>query len=367
MNSSMDNASSSSSLSPPLFIPCENPRNIVSPFVPKMIDLVVHAGIFPVLVTCGVITNVINMAVFARQGLSNRINVCLFSLALSDAGSLIFVMGSKAHTLISLGDPVAGNYWQQRHLALLFGSYLAFSVISNVITAIIAMERCLCVLNPLKAAKFFRTKHMKMLISAVALYLLVVNNVSLLTKYQTIQVTNPLTNTSSYVNRLTPFHLRHREFLDIIARIVSVTLRILSLFIVIICTTAIFFRLKVTATWRRSTASNMTSVEKQEASMTRMLLTVCCVYVMCMTPSATRTLLLHSIPGFLPIGYLCNIFRVATSLALLLEAFNASINLLIYFNQSSQYRSTLRQLCYSGNQQTKKEGVITKYREHREN
>mgnify|MGYP006288410613 CR=1 FL=1 len=68
----------SSTLSPSLLIPCDNPRNVVSPFVAEMVDLVVYVGIFPVLVTCGVITNVINMAVFARQGLSDRIHLCLF-------------------------------------------------------------------------------------------------------------------------------------------------------------------------------------------------------------------------------------------------------------------------------------------------
>ncbi|KAL8569051.1 hypothetical protein ACOMHN_020494 [Nucella lapillus] len=262
-------------------------------------------------------------------------------------------MCSKAYALISLVDPVVGRYWQQRHLALVLGSYLAFVAISNIITAIIAMERCLCVLNPLKAAKFFRTKHMKVLIAVVAVYILIVNNVALLVKYQTVRVTNPLTNTTTFINRFTSFYVHHRTFLDILALYsISVALRLLSLIVVIICTTAIILRLKVTAAWRRSTASNMTSVEKQEASMTRMLMTVCCVYVMCMTPSATRTLLINILPGFLSIGHLCNSYRVSTSLALLLEAFNGSINFLIYVKQSSQYRSTLRQLCYRVRQQT---------------
>ena len=62
----------------PLFVPCHNPRNLISPHVAETVDLVVCAGIFPVLVTFGVISNVINMAVFVRQGLSDRINLCLF-------------------------------------------------------------------------------------------------------------------------------------------------------------------------------------------------------------------------------------------------------------------------------------------------
>ena len=62
----------------PWFVPCNNPGNILSARVADLVDLVVYGGIFPVLVTYGVISNVINMVVFAHQGLSDRIHLCLF-------------------------------------------------------------------------------------------------------------------------------------------------------------------------------------------------------------------------------------------------------------------------------------------------
>eukprot|EP00745_Piridium_sociabile_P044329 TRINITY_DN92691_c0_g2_i5.p1 TRINITY_DN92691_c0_g2~~TRINITY_DN92691_c0_g2_i5.p1 ORF type:complete len:104 (+),score=17.12 TRINITY_DN92691_c0_g2_i5:228-539(+) len=78
-NNSTNTTNHSSSVHPaPPFLPCDNPRNVVSPFVAGMVDLVIFGGILPVLVTNGVITNVINMVVFARQGLSDRIHLCLF-------------------------------------------------------------------------------------------------------------------------------------------------------------------------------------------------------------------------------------------------------------------------------------------------
>ena len=50
----------------------------ISRAVLVVVENVIYVGIFPVLVTGGVITNVINMVIFARQGLSDRINMCLF-------------------------------------------------------------------------------------------------------------------------------------------------------------------------------------------------------------------------------------------------------------------------------------------------
>ncbi|KAL8569060.1 hypothetical protein ACOMHN_020502 [Nucella lapillus] len=338
MNSFVDNTSSPFTLPPPLFIPCDNPRNVVSPFIAEMVDLVVYVGIFPVLVTCGVITNVINMVVFARQGLSHRINMWLFSLAVSDTGSLVFMMGGKSYALISLVDPVAGNYWKQRHVAAVLGSYLAFVAISN-------------------AAKFFRTKYMVMLIVVVATYILMVKNTALLTKYETVQVTDPVTNVSTFVNRISPLYNKMWDWVTLYS--ISVGLCLLSLLTVVVCTTAIILRLKVTATWRRSSATNIMSVEKQEAAMNRMLVTVCCVYAMCMTPSAMRSLLINVVHGFQSSGHLCNLYRDSTSFIRLLEAFNASVNFLIYVNHSSQYRSTLRLLFYRDNQQINKVSVST--------
>ena len=61
-----------------VFVPCRNPDNLISEQTSQMVELVVYAGIFPVLVFTGVITNVINMLVLSRQGLDDRINLCLF-------------------------------------------------------------------------------------------------------------------------------------------------------------------------------------------------------------------------------------------------------------------------------------------------
>ncbi|KAL8568438.1 hypothetical protein ACOMHN_064321 [Nucella lapillus] len=329
-----------------VFIPCDNPRNVVSPFVAEIVDLVVYAGIFPVLVTCGVITNVINMAVFARQGLSDRIRLCLFSLAVSDIGFLLFLMCGKSYALISQVDPVAGNLWLQQHNGPVLGNYLAFLSISNTVTAIIAVERCRCVVSPFKAVTFLRTKYMGVLITVVSVAILVVENVSLTLKYQTVQISDPLTNNTAFISRLTPFYLRHRTIIDIFdIYLVSVTVPLLSLIVVIVCTTAIILRLKVSASWRRKSASNMTSMEKKETVMTRMLVTMCCVYVATMTPSVGRALVLFvRLPGFLITGFLCNIFKASTACTLLLEAVNASVNFLIYVKQSSQYRATLHQM-----------------------
>ena len=44
----------------------------------------VNSNLVPVVSLLGVVGNALNVAVFFRQGLRERVNVCLFSLALAD-------------------------------------------------------------------------------------------------------------------------------------------------------------------------------------------------------------------------------------------------------------------------------------------
>ncbi|KAK7495412.1 hypothetical protein BaRGS_00013351 [Batillaria attramentaria] len=78
----------------------------------KLVENVVNGGILPVLVLFGVTGNVINMAVFVRQGLGDRINLCLFSLALSDAGFNVSHLLSRIYTFFYLFDHALGNFWK---------------------------------------------------------------------------------------------------------------------------------------------------------------------------------------------------------------------------------------------------------------
>ena len=53
----------------------------------------VNSNLVPVVSLLGVVGNALNVAVFFRQGLRERVNVCLFSLALADlAVSTLYVL-----------------------------------------------------------------------------------------------------------------------------------------------------------------------------------------------------------------------------------------------------------------------------------
>ena len=82
------------------FIPWDNPDNLVSLEVEAFVEWLKGAIILPLLFLIGGPANVINMAVFYKQGLRERINLCLFALSVADELYLIycmFVNGEKIH------------------------------------------------------------------------------------------------------------------------------------------------------------------------------------------------------------------------------------------------------------------------------
>ena len=74
----------------PDFLPWANPDNLVSAETEEIVRRVRDLAVLPVLFLIGCPANVINMAVFYKQGLKERINVCLFSLSLSDGLYLLY-------------------------------------------------------------------------------------------------------------------------------------------------------------------------------------------------------------------------------------------------------------------------------------
>ena len=66
------------------FLPWDNPTNVISAQTEDLVRRCKNAIVRPILFLIGGLANVINMAVFYKQGLKERINVCLFALSLAD-------------------------------------------------------------------------------------------------------------------------------------------------------------------------------------------------------------------------------------------------------------------------------------------
>nr|KAG5688573.1 hypothetical protein BaRGS_002788 [Batillaria attramentaria] len=115
----------------------EPPSDAPDKFTPLEINsIVINCVLNPILLLVGVPANIISCLVFYKQGLRDRMNLCLFVLALVDT--------------------VVVNF-----------SFLVFGMraTSGCITMVIAVERCVCVVFPLRANSIMRTRTMGALLA----------------------------------------------------------------------------------------------------------------------------------------------------------------------------------------------------------
>ena len=82
------------------YIPWNNPDNLVSLEMEAFAERLKSAIFLPLLFLIGAPANVINMVVFYKHGLRERINLCLFALSLADELYLthsMFLNGERIH------------------------------------------------------------------------------------------------------------------------------------------------------------------------------------------------------------------------------------------------------------------------------
>ena len=82
--------------------------------------------------------------------------------------------------------------------------------------------------------------------------------------------------------------------------------------------------------------------------MTRMLVVVCVVYMVCTLPTVAHAFFRYFLPEFASTGRLRNTFYTTVSLTHLMASVNASGNFLIYLSVSTKFKETLKGMFCTG-------------------
>ena len=177
----------------------------------------------------------------------------------------------------------------------LLGFY-GFTWVSQIITAIIASERCFCILQPLRSQTLMRTSTITIVIGVV--YVVVVAFFFLSTsKYSIVCVSDPLNGREIWTAVLSEFYLKNRKLVDTLdLSVYGVGLPIVMIVVVTTTTIITAVKLRQAARWRAGTSSS-SSVSPQEIALTRMLVYISCFFIVCVFPLA----LFRSAPPFPPL------------------------------------------------------------------
>ncbi|XP_076464812.1 uncharacterized protein LOC143296666 [Babylonia areolata] len=319
-------------------LPEDDHHNIVTSEV-EMIARKIKDSLLVIFFITGGPANVINMAVFFKQGLKDRVNLCLFALSLADELHLIMGMihhGEQLHLELSKTgtfgpiDTFLANY----NLLGLMG----FNFVSYILSAIIATERCLCVLNPLKFQTLLRTRTMAVVI--VAAYVVVLGLYSITAvRIRVGCVYDPVCGTVAKMGITGDFYKRHQELIDNLESFVfGVGLPGFVMVVVVTATRLTVVKLRQVVTWRAETSS---SISPREVALTKMLVGTSILFMACIFPVALIRFSWLFLEGMNTGGHQ-NLSFFLTSLWVS-ETFtfiNASLNIFVYYAMGSRYRET---------------------------
>ncbi|KAK7495261.1 hypothetical protein BaRGS_00013443 [Batillaria attramentaria] len=324
------------------FNPWDNPDNLMSHEVEHLFDVIVAVGFLYVLFLVSAPTNVISMIAFYKQGIKERINLCLFLQSFADLVYMTFnflLYSDRLYLEIRNGPS------RSFMTAMMLNNYLAclysFSWASGFMTVVIASERCFCVVSPFRSQRILRTRTMGLII--VAAFVVIFGGFFVVGARWTIAcIFSPLTQSTSYEIYPRQWYLQHKQIIDTLDGVYGLILPCTFVFVVTVTTTATVVKITKMTSWREKTSS--ANVAAREIALTRMLIGTSSLYVVCSVSHVVTRILILCLPDFSIGGRYSNTFNFMSSVNELFTYINSSVNFFIYYSMGSKYKETVRRM-----------------------
>lgn len=316
---------------------------VISEATYRQIRFVLNVYVSFIIFIVGLATNVINCLVFQRQGLAERMTLCLFYLAAVD---LCYLASASVSSLITvfyeLGVGGVGDEHYLKNIVYVTGVMYAFKGTSSCFNVVISLERCVCVILPLRATTCMKTLTMGIVLTFIA-FIVHLGYVAIPLKYDLIS--RPAGNTVLWQLAPSKIWLKNQLFIDtILDKFLGIGLPITSFITVSMATSITVIKLRMAAMWRENTSSSSAANQSRQLALTRMLITVSCAYIVSMVPFVMIFLTRLFVEDFSLNERNANLYLLCSMIVNLFPLAHGSVNLFIYLWRSSRYRRELQTL-----------------------
>lgn len=331
------------------FLPCTNSSSVMTLETRELLENVVYVGLLPLLFVTGTLANTLSLLIFLRQGLRDHVTATLFCLGVADLLYLVVISLRYSEKMVSL---VLGSWWYDLWLASLVRYRLVavqagFSLASNFISMFIAVDRCLCVLFPLHLQRMrISFKHtISVVVIGCVVNCLGIQSLAFMYDVTCAVYVGKTMNTTDVIITPSALYKDNKMLMDVLdVFIFSTLVPGGSLVIVASSTIVTAVQLRLAVRWRSKT--NASAVSVKETALTRMLIVISGIYIVCVGPRVPLSLLRLLVPGFQVWGRHCNLVVTTDALMNVLLALNSALNFFVYVTLSSKFKDTLQKtLC----------------------
>lgn len=291
----------------------------------------------------GVLTNVISCFVFYRQGLRDRMHLCLFSLSIVDILYLVCSIFFSAVSILGKYEPY--GLAQELYLkSMAYGVGINFALRTTVglYIVVIAVDRYVCVAFPLLASSILNTRNMAIILVFLAAF------PQLGFAYQPFKydiIQKIAFGIPQWVLVPSKEYLANKLIVDfIVYTFFSACVSLFTFVVVLLATIITVLQLTTAVAWRREKSSASLKQNSQQMALTKMLVLASCVYIVSMAPMVFITIARLIVEEFSSYGTYSRLYMICNTAASGLPVINSSVNFFIYYCRSSRYKDELRVL-----------------------
>lgn len=289
----------------------------------------------------GIVTNIINMVIFVKQGLQDTVNMNLLGLAVSDFMSVVTLLWQSVCFIPPFKN--SDIPFSTLEVQYLTGDWVhtIFARVSGWITALIMFERLLCVVFPLKVKTIFTAKRIKWcLISFFISFIVIVAPVYI--SYDLGWKYYPYRNRSLIGLVFKRYREQAEGFSNFLMNLVLLPL---SIIIVLGCALGLVIKLNHHSKWRRIASYRGGSMASaKDKKVIKMIMTIAAIFILCFLPLFFIVAWMIKEPEYVVTGRYENMYLVTVSIAYLLEAISSSVNIIVYYHMSSRYKASFLSL-----------------------
>ncbi|KAK6986160.1 fMet-Leu-Phe receptor [Biomphalaria glabrata] len=320
-------------------------------------EYIILEGLMCLIRSClallGIVGNTINVMTFISMGLKDGVTTSFMLLALSDASYLVTVI-ARAAAFAFMVSEILSDY-QTWYPVEPYGVY-KFSghsgripyILSNLITTLVSVTRCLCVAWPINFKSAFTKKLALVLVTSFTLFAVLSYLPVLIFMSMTWQFDHRL-NASRPTLWLSP---EREEVKDVVWTARDALLPFITQVIMITCVVIMNKHLKSSYRFRHrgnkhSSIRKRTFMKPKNSSpeltgkdlqVLRQVLLITSVYIICNTPTILINITSLLERKLSTDSVYRNIYLSVTGCKHLFQTINSSFSVLVYYKYSSRYR-----------------------------
>ncbi|GFO07552.1 peptide receptor gpcr [Plakobranchus ocellatus] len=293
----------------------------------------------------GVIANIANVLVFWKMGFTVVCNISFFCLSLSDlfCSGFLILQGMSIQPNVARLDLKISVKDITTYMCPIFWCISAFG---SWVTALISMERCCCIVLPLKVQRIFTHRTVKGLILGQVIYQVATGTphyFAMKLEFTTLPTTNEtklILNGSAY-----------NHDLGVLSQVLSYSIPTFLCFIlVIIGTIFLVVSMKRSLKFRSSaTSKDRTLNTDKELKIIKTIIFISIIYIVCLFPNVIvffSSLIFPTFRVFNP--YLSSLYGIVLGFTLIFQSISMAVNIFVYLKLSSAYRKTFYKLFQRG-------------------